>query len=208
MTNNSRAALDQIAVHLQEVMCHAAVKIIESLDRQMHTCEEARSRGALPLPPGMVLRTFFDEMEDVKDHERRDMMTPIAGSDHGSLSTSPPYNGGSLHGGSLHGASLHGASLGSMSQTLSRQAALAKVRLTLERKRLQCRIRKRMGDLSLQVQYTPRCCSHPLAPPFTPLHPFAPLSRILMPRVKFAPQSMPFVPSLHVSSFSDPYGRW
>ena len=51
-----------VDVHLKEVMCHAAVKLIESLEKQINYCDEARLANNLPVCA--PLTTLHDDMED------------------------------------------------------------------------------------------------------------------------------------------------
>lgn len=51
-----------VDVHLHEVMCHASVQVITSLEKQMELCEDARARN--DLPSGLALSTIHDELEE------------------------------------------------------------------------------------------------------------------------------------------------
>lgn len=53
-----------LAVHLNEVMANAAVRIIASLEQQMVLCEEARVKNALPASTSIPLCTFYDDLEE------------------------------------------------------------------------------------------------------------------------------------------------
>lgn len=51
-----------VDVHLTEVMSHATVKIIVSLEQQLELCEESRIKNTPP--PNIPLSTHYDELDD------------------------------------------------------------------------------------------------------------------------------------------------
>eukprot|EP01038_Epipyxis_sp_PR26KG_P004766 gene4766-6686_t len=64
-----------VDVHLKEVMSHAAVKIILSLENQMELWEDARVKNAFP--PKMELRSAHDDMiEDQAHLQNKDSLLP------------------------------------------------------------------------------------------------------------------------------------
>ncbi len=56
------SVVSMVDVHLKEVMCHASVRIITSLEKQMEICEDCRLRGSLPT--SLPLSTIYDDIGD------------------------------------------------------------------------------------------------------------------------------------------------
>jgi hypothetical protein len=54
--------VSMVDVHLNEVMSHAALRIILALEQQMRVCDEARARNVLP--ESLPLSTSFDDIEE------------------------------------------------------------------------------------------------------------------------------------------------
>jgi hypothetical protein len=64
---NASRLYRQVAVHLKEVMSHASVRILESLERQTRICEDARAKSTIPA--GVQLSTLHDEIELTNDND-------------------------------------------------------------------------------------------------------------------------------------------
>ena len=62
--NCGEGAISMVDVHLQEVMAHTSVKLINSLEKQLNHCEEARLANNLPVYAS--LSTHYDEIEDAE----------------------------------------------------------------------------------------------------------------------------------------------
>jgi hypothetical protein len=56
-----------VAVHLKEVMSHASVRILESLEKQLRLCEEARARSGIP--GNIQLSTLHDDIELTNEND-------------------------------------------------------------------------------------------------------------------------------------------
>lgn len=67
-----------VAVHLQEVMGHASVRIIESLESQLKLCEDYRNKGTVP--SDLSLSTFHDDIEEVIDSDSTSLPSFSTGS--------------------------------------------------------------------------------------------------------------------------------
>ena len=60
--NCSEGGVSMLDVHLQEVMSHASVKLIHSLEKQLNHCEEARLANNLPIYA--QLTTQYDDLDE------------------------------------------------------------------------------------------------------------------------------------------------
>lgn len=116
--------VSMVDVHLTEVMSHAALQIVLTLEQQMRVCEESRVRSVLP--EGLPMCTIYDDMDEGSGYN-----TPR---DHTLHSTGVSGTGSS-----------NSASLAKSNSTSRKQA------VGLYKKKPSGRIHKWMGDLSMQV---------------------------------------------------------
>ncbi len=120
-----------IEVHFKEVMCHAAVKLIQALEKQMDLCEEARHRNTLPVD--LPLATIYEERDDIGFGNYRETVS-------NTTSTGAPVSSSST----------------SSSAAASSSAMSVKNKKGYKKKPAG-RIRKWMGDLCMQVSVSNEC---------------------------------------------------
>lgn len=122
-----------IDVHLQEVMCNAAVKLILSLERQMDFAEDCRVKNIMP--NGLALFTPYDDVDEIAQ-----------------LNSSAKNNGvGVGRGGAGGGAGATGGTAAGLLSGLRAANPASLKPQQLYKKKPSGRIRKWMGDLCLQV---------------------------------------------------------
>jgi hypothetical protein len=63
--------ISMVDVHLKEVMSHAAVKIILSLEKQMEICDDSRLKNNLP--QNLILTTIHDDIEEQQQQQNQNL---------------------------------------------------------------------------------------------------------------------------------------
>ena len=134
-----------VDVHLNEVMSHAALGIILSLEQQMRTCEDARLRGVLP--DGLPLCSIFDEIDE--QQQNANQSNAVGNRDNNNTYTTRDSMVATGSGVNYSSSAMGGNKMLGMNST--NNISTKKQFIPMYKKKPSGRIHKWMGDLAMQV---------------------------------------------------------